>query len=70
MFQFHRQSSTVRCMGSAIVFVAMLFVFFLRDVQLLAAAPRGGLRARLSLYGAVNVIYLTFSPQSCVHRFV
>ena len=59
MFQCHQQSSTVRCMGSAIVLVAMLFVFFLRDVQLLAAAPRGGLLARLTVYGAFNVIYLT-----------
>jgi hypothetical protein len=46
-------------MGSAIVLVAMLFVFFLRDVQLLAAAPRGSLLARLTVYGAVNLIYLT-----------
>jgi hypothetical protein len=46
-------------MGSAIVLVAMLFVFFLRDVQLLAAAPRGGLLARLTVYGAFNVTYLT-----------
>jgi hypothetical protein len=46
-------------MGSAIVLVAMLFVFFLRDVQLLAAAPRGSLLARLTVFGAFNVIYLT-----------
>jgi hypothetical protein len=45
-------------MGLAIVLVAMLFVFFLRDVQLLAAAPRGGLPARLAVYGAFNVIYV------------
>jgi hypothetical protein len=44
--------------GLAIVLVAMLFVFFLRDVQLLAAAPRGGLLARLAVYGAFNAIYL------------
>jgi hypothetical protein len=46
-------------MGLAIVLVAMLFVFFLRDVQLLAAAPRGGLLPRLAVYGAFNVIYVT-----------
>ena len=46
-------------MGSAIVLVAMLFVFFLRDIQLLAAAPRGGRLAKLTVYGAFNVIYLT-----------
>src|ERR1041385_7677734 len=45
-------------MGLAIVLVAMLFVFFLRDVQLLAAAPRAGLLRRLAVYGAFNMIYL------------
>jgi hypothetical protein len=65
-------------MGSAIVLVAMLFVFFLRDVQLLAASPRGGLLARLAVYGAFNVIYLSsltavlsstgvYSPFQVVH---
>ena len=65
-------------MGSAIVLAAMLFVFFVRDVQLLAAPPRGGSWARLSLYGGVNVIYLTtttailvstgsYSPLQLIH---
>jgi hypothetical protein len=65
-------------MGSVIVLVAMLFVFFLRDCQLLAAAPRGGLPARLAVYGAFNALYLTlltailpstgvYSPLQLIH---
>jgi hypothetical protein len=45
-------------MGTVIVLVAILFVFFVRDVQLLAAEPRGGFLMWSSLYGALNVIYL------------
>jgi hypothetical protein len=46
-------------MGSAIVFVAMLCVFFIQDVQLLAAAPRSRMAARLGVYGAINAVCLT-----------
>jgi hypothetical protein len=46
-------------MGTAIVLVAILFVFFVRDVQLLAAAPRGEFLVWASLYGASNLVYLT-----------
>jgi len=45
-------------MGTVIVLVAILFVFFVRDVQLLAAAPRGSFLMWSSLYGALNAIYL------------
>lgn len=45
-------------MGSTIIFVAMLCVFFMRDVQLLAAAPRSRMLARLGSYGVVNGICL------------
>jgi hypothetical protein len=44
-------------MGQAILLVAMVFVFFRRDSQLLA--PRSGLLVRLAVYGAFNAIYLT-----------
>jgi hypothetical protein len=46
-------------MGLPIVLVAMLFVFFIRDIQLLVAGPRSGLPAKLAAYGACNAIYLT-----------
>jgi hypothetical protein len=46
-------------MGTAIVLVSILFVFFVRDVQLLAAAPRSSLMVWAPLYGALNMIYLT-----------
>ena len=46
-------------MGTAIVLVAILFVFLVRDVQLLAAAPRGRFLMWSSLYGTLNAIYLT-----------
>jgi hypothetical protein len=41
-------------MGSAIVGLAMVFVFFMRDVHLLAAGPRNHLLARLGAYGVIN----------------
>jgi hypothetical protein len=46
-------------MGTAIVLVTILFVFFVRDAQLLAAAPRGRFLVSASLYGALSLIYLT-----------
>ena len=46
-------------MGSAIILVAMLCVFFMRDVQLLATAHRGRFVKRLAVYGACHLIYLT-----------
>ena len=45
-------------MGSVIVVFAMLFVFFMRDVQLLAAAPGTHQWARLGMYAAINGIGL------------
>jgi hypothetical protein len=45
-------------MTSAIVLVSMLSVFFIRDVQLLAAASRAHAWARLAAYGSVNAIWL------------
>jgi hypothetical protein len=41
-------------MGSMIVFAGMLFVFFVRDVQLLSSTPRKHIFAKLGFYGACN----------------
>ena len=59
--------NTLTQMASAIVLVSMLFVFFIRDVQLLTAASRAHLWVRLAAYGAMNWIWLAalsgiFSP--------
>src|SRR5579883_458196 len=45
-------------MGSLIVFAAMLFVFFVRDVQLFAVMPRPHLPLAFTTYGVLNGICL------------